>query len=212
MLRSLPPELAELVDSISLTFTHEQFLSNDLPAVQNWHVTATAHHWDDEDSGGGKTEAVAHINLVKGSLVYQSLWDELDATEADVSTVASAVLDLRNGDLREEVIERTDGNGSSLLILNSVQLADRWRGFGVGALLAGEAILGLDGDAHVVATYPAPFDGSEGEARDRAIRKLQRVWTQLGFSHLSDGVYILDPARVELQEAVNRMRANFGLS
>jgi hypothetical protein len=211
MPRKLPPELASLVDTISLTYTREQFLRDDLPSVENWHVTVTAHVWT-EDNSADRTEDVAHLHLVKGSLVYESLWDDLDATEADVSTVASAILDIKADDLRDEVLDRVDGSGSSVLILNSVRLATRWRGFGIGALIAGQAILGLDGDAHVVATYPAPLDGSEGEARDRAVRKLQGVWTRLGFSHLRDGVYILDPARKDLQEAMDQMRAGVGLT
>lgn len=95
--------------------------------------------------------------------------------------------------------------------MNSVTLASRWRGYGIGALLAGEAILALDGDAHCVATYPAPLDGSQGAARERAVRKLQRVWAQIGFEPFEQGVWILDPAMVELQDAVSRLRSNFGL-
>ena len=64
------------------------------------------------------------------------------------------------------MVERTEGAGSSLLILNSVTLASPWRGYGVGALLAGEAMLALDVDAHCVAAYPAPLDGSQGAARE----------------------------------------------
>ena len=91
-------------------------------------------------------------------------------------------------------------------------LASRWRGYGVGALLAGEAILALDGDAQCVATYPAPVDGSQGAARERTVRKVERVWRQLGFQPLKHGVWILDPALVDLQDAVDRLKSNFGLT
>jgi hypothetical protein len=71
--------------------------------------------------------------------------------------------------------------------------------------------LALDGDASCIATYPAQLDGSTGAHRTRAVKKLERVWAQLGFEHFSGGVWILDPGLVHLSEAVDRMRTNFGL-
>ena len=112
MLKSLPRDLAASFDSVTLTFTMEQFLTTDLPAIQNWDVIATAYHWDGADEEGKpREETVARINIVKGSLVHASLWDQLDAIEAALETVASAVLDVSNGGLRQEVVERTEGAG-----------------------------------------------------------------------------------------------------
>lgn len=163
MLRNLPDGLAEALTSISLNFALEQFLINDTPAVQNWTVEAVAHHWDEvHEDGSHREESVAHMHFVRGSLVQGSLWQKLDSQEGDLEVVASAVLDLETGDLQEEILEQLAGSGSSLLILNAVQLSQRCRGYGVGALLAGQAILALDGDASGITAYPAPLDGSTG--------------------------------------------------
>jgi len=139
------------------------------------------------------------------------MWEELDSLEGDLETVASAVLEVGEGHLKEEVVQLLEGGGSSLLILNSITLTDRWRGYGVGAFLAGQALLALGDDASCIATYPAPLDGSKGKEREKAIRKLERVWDQLGFQPLAAGVWILDPATAHLQDAVQRLRENFGL-
>lgn len=104
MLKSLPADLANRIDSISLTFTMERYLQTDLPAVQDWYVTATAYDWEDlDEQGNPKTETVATVNIVKGSLLDGSLWDQLDAMAADLETVASSTLDPNEGDLRPEV-------------------------------------------------------------------------------------------------------------
>lgn len=212
MLKSLPADLAGRIDSISLNFTMERSVATDLPAIENWYVSATAYDWERVDElGNAAEETVALINIVKGSLLDGSLWDQLDAIEADLEAVASSVLNPRRGDLLPEVLDRVEGSGSSLVILNSATLSTPWRGHGVGVWLAGEAIEVLANDAHCVVTHPAPLDGSRGKERKLAIRKLQRVWEQLGFTQFDDSVWILDPALIDLQNALERMRSNFGL-
>jgi hypothetical protein len=213
MLRSLPAHLATELESVALEVTLEQFLTNDLPAVQSWDIVAIAHHWDEIDtSGNHRQERIATINIAIGALTHASLWDQLDSLEGDLSTVGAAVLDLKEGDLRDDLLDQLEGMGSKLLILNSVKLTDRWRGYGVGALLAGEAILALYGDAQCVATYPAPLDGSTGADRARAVKKLERVWAQLGFEAYRDGVWVIDPGLVTLRDSVERMKRNFHLT
>lgn len=48
------------------------------------------------------------------------------------------------------------GGRWELLILNWVELAEDWDGRGVGAYLAGDALLAMDGDAHCIATVLRP--------------------------------------------------------
>lgn len=213
MSKALPADLARRLDSITLTYSMERSLTTDLPAIQSWYVTATAHDWDDRDGEGDpRPEIVADINIVKGSLDDGSLWLQLDAMAADLEAVATSVLDPDTGDLRPEVEDVVHAAvGSQLLILNSVTVHEPWRGYGVGALLAGEAILALDGDAQCVATYPAPLDPSEGLERTRAVIKLERAWAQIGFKPLHEGVWVLDPGTNELGDAVDRLRSILGL-
>lgn len=168
-----PDEVADRLNSVDLHYGFEQHLTTGEPAVQQWWVRAIARDWERVDERGEPAEdVVALMHIVKGSLLDPSLWDQLDALEADLEAVASAVLDPEAGDLKEEVEARLLGSGSSLLVLNSVTLGTEWRGHGVGVLLAGMALQVLGTDAVCVATYPAPLDGSEGQARTRAIGKL----------------------------------------
>lgn len=205
MLKALPPELASQMNTVSMTYSMEQYLGNDLPAVQEWEVAACA-----SDPNGLAIETIARISLVKGSLLHHDLWSQLDAISGDLEWVGGALLD-PDGDLHGDLADSMNGVGSSLLILNSVDVVPGWRGYGVGVYLAGEALLAMDGDAHCVATVPAPMDDSEGEVRQRAIRKLERVWAQLGFEPYRGGAWVLDPGLATLRDAVERMRENFGI-
>jgi len=167
---------------------------------------------DRDDKGDPRPEIVADINIVKGSSADGSSWQQLDAIEVELETVASSVLNADPGDLRPDVEDLVHSAvGSQLLILNSVTVHEPWRGYGVGALLVGEAILALDGDAQCVATYPAPLDSSEGSDRTRAVAKLQRTWAQIGFKPPDECVWILDPGMEDLGDAVARLGSNFGL-
>jgi GNAT superfamily N-acetyltransferase len=212
MLKKLPQALAESIQDVSLVFEMERHLLTDEPAVQSWHVQAVVRHWDEpNDNGDPRTENVVSMHIVKGSLVDGDLWNQLDALEGDLEAVGSSVLE--DGDLREEVLDLCQGGagGANLMILNSVIADARWRGYGVGAFLAGEAIQALADDCGCVATYPAPLDRTTDDQREKAISKLARVWESIGFQRLDDDVMVLDPSSIRLGEALARMRHNFGL-
>jgi GNAT superfamily N-acetyltransferase len=205
-----PEQLRGRLQCVSLRFSYEQPLDAELPAVQVWDVDAVESVWEDDGEGAPIEHSVARMQIVKGSLDDPSLWDQLDAIEGDLEVIGSELLDHR-GDLTSDVYDHVSGGGSYLLILNSVRVAPAWRGFGVGVMLAGLALQTLGDDAACVATFPAPLDGSQGKARKEAVRKLEKVWAQLGFQPFGGGVWILDPALVTLNEAVDSQRARFGL-
>jgi GNAT superfamily N-acetyltransferase len=203
-------DVLEKLGSVSLEYSWSQDLDSEAPAVQQWWVSAVYSDWETTDERGEPAEeTVARMNIVKGAL-GGDLFDQLDSIEQDLETVGSAVLDPETGELREAVPQ--SGFGPSLVILNSVELADAWRGRGIGAFLAGVALQALSGDAACIATFPAPLDDSKGEARQRAIRRLEQVWAQLGFEHYRAGVWVLDPALVALDNAVRSMRERFGFA
>jgi hypothetical protein len=203
-------DIVEQLGSVSLEYSWSQDLDSETPAVQQWWVSAVHTDWENTDERGEPAEeTVARMNIVKGSL-GGDLFNQLDSIEQDLETVASAVLDPETGELRENVPQA--GFGPSLLILNTVELTDAWRGRGLGAFLAGVALQALSGDAACIATFPAPLDDSKGVLRQLATARLQKVWAQLGFEHYRAGVWVLDPALVALDDAVRSMRERFGFA
>ena len=99
-------------------------------------------------------------------------------------------------------------------LLHSVRLVPEWRGFGLGALLAGTAIRKLSGGARAAVCYPAPLNeptqagtDDRGDAEwDKAVVALQQAWSRLGFEHFRDGVHVLDLSLVTLDEKLGQLR------
>lgn len=178
--------------------------------AESWYVNTVETRWDD-DSDDVATLDVCRMHLVRAKQEHPDLWDALDAMEADLEKVASTVLDPSTGSLADELEERIEPMHDQMLILNSVTLAPEWRGFGVGALLAGVALQTLAPGARLAVTYPAPVDDAEGADRRAATVKLGRVWQQLGFEPFRDGVWVLDLALVSLDQGVATLRKQFRL-
>ncbi|MCX4750361.1 hypothetical protein OG455_33450 [Kitasatospora sp. NBC_01287] len=93
---------------------------------------------------------------------------------------------------------------SLLLLLESVEVKDEWRGKGVGMRLAVEALRRLAVPGTLAVCYPAPvhpqhgpgevcsYESDDPEVRrpdEEAVGKLRRAWERHGFSELAEGVY-----------------------
>ena len=121
-----------------------------------------------------------------------------------------------SGRLDPDLDEQLEPIGNRILILHSVRLVPEWRGFGLGALLAGTAIRKLSGGARAAVCYPAPLNelteagpDDHGDADwDKAVAALQKVWARLGFEHFRDGVHVLDLSLVTLDEKLGQLRKN----
>lgn len=82
---------------------------------------------------------------------------------------------------------------SRVLVLDRVWLRPDHRGEGLGPIIAAAVIDRLGRGCDLAACYPAPLEaGGKGLARDASIEALGRIWSQVGFRHWSDGVWMLD--------------------
>ncbi|MFJ6141113.1 hypothetical protein [Kitasatospora sp. NPDC092286] len=88
-----------------------------------------------------------------------------------------------------------------LLVLDRVYLDKQWRGFGLGPVVAAEAIRRLSPGCCAVATYPAMGEYSKGRDettdtdRRRAKKKIAALWESIGFERFREGVWLLDTAQ-----------------
>ena len=85
----------------------------------------------------------------------------LDGQDAELGHVAGTLFDAGDGRLDPDLDEQLEPMGSRILILHSVRLAPEWRGFGLGALLAGTAIMKLSGGVRAAVCYPAPIERAD---------------------------------------------------
>lgn len=97
-------------------------------------------------------------------------------------------------------------NPKMLLLLESVQVEDKWRGKGVGMTLAIAAMRRMAVPGTVAVCYPAPIHPQHGpgevcsyESDDPKVRRpdeeavsaLRKAWERHGFRHLIEGVYAM---------------------
>ncbi len=129
------------------------------------------------------------------------------------TTMAAAA---RNWQLDPDLDQQLEPADDRILILHSVRLSPPWRGFGLGALLAGTAIRKLSSGARAAICYPAPLGDTDDPGHDdqpddhgewqHAVASLQRVWGRLGFTDFGDGIYVLDLSLVTLDEKLGQLR------
>jgi len=173
-----------------------------------------------EDSLPGDSSHVGDLDI---TLVGPETGDPvtlLDGYDAKLSHIAPVVFSLEEpGELDPGLDDQLEVSGSQILILRNVKLVAPWRGFGLGALLAGTAIKRLSAGARAAVCYPAPISEPDSAAQDsqddddawdRAVAALQRTWGRLGFEHFRDGVFVLDLGLVTLDERLAQLSRAIG--
>ncbi|WP_405669660.1 hypothetical protein [Streptomyces sp. NBC_01530] len=207
--RELPGDPARL----RLVYTHdhpvEPFDFED--TLEQWHVSVRLFHGEEEECPQGCSEACERASEEGTEIGYLLLcrlrdytadnrWEAADAESGDLESIASTVLDPRTGQYTDAFDEAIESPVGDLLILDRVFLDKAWRGFGLGPVLAAEAIRRLSGGCCAVAAEPgmAEWPDNREEAsesyRQQARRKIAALWESIGFTHFQDGVYLLDPA------------------
>ena len=194
---------------ITLTYRHAHrwwFDADDAP--ESWSVSADVF----DDSGTQVLTHVADMHIVIVDLFdTRDPFSLLDDESADLGTVAGVIFDPGSSRLAPDLEQQLEPLGDRVLILDSVRLPSEWRGFGLGALLAGTAIKKLSGGVRAAVCYPAPIndhnDDELPEAENQRARAvLGRVWGQLGFEHFRGGVYVIDLNLITLDENLQHLR------
>jgi len=177
-------------------------------AVTRWTVTADV---EDDDGHPGDHVADIAIVVVEPDRTRDPI-SLLDGEDGDLGLVAETIFDIGSGDLDPDFDDLLEAAGSQILVLNRVELTAAWRGFGLGALLAGSALRELSAGARAAVCYPAPIGGDAEEQTDpfsrrRAVASLERVWAGLGFVPFRNGIHVLDLGLVTLEESLAKLRA-----
>jgi GNAT superfamily N-acetyltransferase len=206
------------VDSLILDYGHRQYSFH---AGDERHLAQWSASIELTDDNGDVEHRIGRI--LAYTVEYESMADpfsELDAETADLSDIAAAVFD-STGDLDANLDDLVEPFGSGMLVIDTVRLEPDWRGYGLGPLCAGLMIERLAAGRRLVVLRAAPAERrtAEGEVveeisaaeRDIAVGKLGRLWSQLGFEHFKDEVWVLDPALVTFAKAMDRVRARVGL-
>ncbi|MFG2978849.1 hypothetical protein ACGFYY_38410 [Streptomyces sp. NPDC048331] len=179
----------------------------------------TLERWDlvilHEEAEAG-TMTFYRVHLDRGLNAFRAMEEESD----ELHETAQVLLDPGTGSFTEDASTWLPYAGSALLVMDRVTLAAGWRGHGLGAILASEAIHRLVAGCRAVACSPGVTDLRSDRLRDRAEfdrvnAKIARGWESVGFRSYQDRVYLLSPAWLALEEQREVMRgrlAELGLS
>jgi hypothetical protein len=199
---------------IHLSYTHRHHLHSS-HAARTWHIRADVHYSDvrlaDEDSAG-------HVGDIQIATVTPNADGDplagLDTT-TNLDRIRQVLFDPATGRLTRAITDHIGRRRSRrrVLILHHACLSPQWRGFGLGTLLIGTAIKTVSADCRVAACYPAPATDQNPRHSSYdpvdvqiAYATLGEVFEQLGFEHVSAGVFILDLTSTELDRSPAQLR------
>ncbi|MVO90260.1 hypothetical protein GPA10_37305 [Streptomyces sp. p1417] len=162
----------------------------------------------EEAAAGSMTFYRVHLDRSRSG--YAAMAEESE----DLYEIAQAVLDPATGYYTEEFSEQLEYTGSALLVMDRVTLERPWRGHGIGAALAAEAIHRLMLGARAVVCSPGVSDLSGTRLRDqgewdRVVGKIAGGWELIGFRRFRDTLYFLSPAWPDVEEERTALRRKF---
>ncbi|MGW6940315.1 hypothetical protein ACWGF3_15160 [Streptomyces xanthophaeus] len=145
-------------------------------------------------------------------------WEAADSHDGDTEKIVSVCTDpayaMTPGlHWSPEFEDRIECPVGDLLIMDRVRIEPPWRGFGIGALAAAEAIHRLAAGCCAVACEPAPTDGDfeDDEPGYQAARaKIVKVWESIGFEEFSNGIHLLDPSLQHPADCRRTWQKHFG--
>ncbi|MFF6833267.1 hypothetical protein ACFY84_15530 [Streptomyces sp. NPDC012438] len=170
----------------------------------------TLERWDVSVLHGDRTVGAItfyRVHLDRGMNAVRVMEEESE----ELDEIAQALLDPSTGSFTEDASSSLPYVGSSLLVMDKVTLEEPWRGHGLGAILATEAIHRLMAGCRAIACSPGVTDLTSDRLRDKAewdrvTTKIANAWTGIGFRPYQGTVYLLSPASLELEEQRGAMR------
>lgn len=204
------------VSGIELEFTARRPLGA-ASGVERWSVRAALRDPDaDVPPGGGDAgaEPVGRLEILAVNLARcRDPWGALDASNDEVAHIGETVFDINTGQLAERFDSRLQRAGERVLVVDYVELEPGWQRRNLAALLVAESLDQLSADCRVVVCLPGPLGRRDlaDEDYDEAVRRMQAVWSQVGFVPYEEGVWFLVPHPRTLEETLSRLRAQQGL-
>ncbi|MFI1408733.1 hypothetical protein ACH4Y0_02150 [Streptomyces sp. NPDC020707] len=150
------------------------------------------------------------VHLDRGRNAFWAMEEESE----ELYEVAQVLLDPATGNFTDEAGEMLEYVGAALLVMDRVTLHEPWRGHGLGAVLAMEAVYRLVVGCRAVACSPGVTDLSGSRLTDRAewdrvYAKITQGWERIGFRLYRDNVFLLSPSSQVLEEQRGVLRARF---
>jgi hypothetical protein len=137
----------------------------------------------------------------------------MDGWDADLGHIAAMVIDPGTGEIDDALRDHMAGFESDVLVPCRAELEESRRGFGVGAILAGQAIKQLGHGCLGIVLQPASIlrePEQDEEARQGAAEQISKAWEKIGFERFGDERMVLDLATTALSESLASQSALVG--
>ncbi|KAF2779457.1 hypothetical protein [Streptomyces sp. OM5714] len=182
-----------------------------------WEVSVRSSRYPDRPKGAAARTVQHEIGSMR---LFRLRMDErfspfpfsdAEAHDTELSNLVLGVYDLGRGGYRQEFRDTMTTCDGDLLVLFDVRLDPAWRGFGLGPVLAAEAVWTLaDGCSAVIThTHPTEFPDRprpEAEYR-RAVERIAALWESVGFRRRAGPLgHLLDPRTDEARDLRNERR------
>ncbi|MFD4247556.1 hypothetical protein ACFWP3_39125 [Streptomyces sp. NPDC058525] len=177
----------------------EDFGMDDIPpcdaCAAKWQAAYEADGYVDEEEQCPHRLMVGEFELVKvrwgGS---QNPYWAMEEESQSLYEIAETIFTEEHTDYTEEFQEQIDfGLTGDLLVLYKAELANAWRGFGLGSMIAADALRRLSPGCGAVMVHPTPIDssGMTKEQWTRARDRLRETWGRLGFVPYASTPYMI---------------------
>jgi GNAT superfamily N-acetyltransferase len=194
-------------DHVIVRFSLELWCGNDDPSGYVYQYRGEILDYEDEaedDEVGsgepnvkvGKIEAF-YIDRVRIIDKGHSFYVAMDDISSDTRECYEALIDQESGDWKEEVAALIGENAlirDNILLINRLEIEERFRGRGIGAKVAHEVIGTFGSQCAVIVCKPFPlqYKGylekkrtlAEDKQRRSAFRKVAAFWKSVGFHKL----------------------------
>ena len=209
-----PFDAGELEFCVSSEFSGGTYSSDDFGRfVQGWTVTVALRNLETEEiieERLGNAEFV-RVDTSRIRSAGEHPFHVLDAQDIDLYTYGAALFGSTDSGYAEDLDEELLSPFGRLLVLERVWVDPRYRGFGLGPVLAAVGLDALLPGCALAACAPAPTEGDlDGAERERAVAAIARTWESLGFEPFRDGIWILDPAGRPAEEGIEQALDRLG--
>ncbi|MGW4197117.1 hypothetical protein [Streptomyces sp. NPDC005004] len=203
-----PQDLPANPARLHLQYSHRHGLldSPHEQTLEQWDVLVQCQGADEASHEVG-TMVLYRVRLTQG----MNAWAAMEEESEELFEIGDALLDQGTGYFTTEAEQRLEYVGTDLLVMERVTLAPAWRGFGLGPVLAAEAIDRLAPGVRAVACSPGISAHPEGWLPEQAEfdqinAKITAAWRSVGFAPYRDNVYLLPLAS---QDRLDDLRIRF---
>ncbi|GAA3815335.1 hypothetical protein GCM10023083_56810 [Streptomyces phyllanthi] len=188
----------------------------DRDGLDEWTVSPRVERFK-ERTAGGVIGSMTLFRLRHDDRFSPFPWADAQTYDEDLFHLVLGLYDLGNGGYRQAFRDSVVSSDGDLLVLYDIRLDSAWRGFGLGPILASQAIWALaDGcSAVTVATHISEYAGDERrspthEQWTRANEKITALWESIGFRRRANPLgHLLDPGTTEARDLRNEQRKKF---